>query len=192
MPAASKAKAMFLPETSQEQRFDILLDSETRKKLRFLAICCQEVANELGKGHTEKVYQEALSIELQKHNIFHIMEQVLPIVYKGHQIGGNHSMRLDICLQNYLDFIYECKATCTPVKQSELWQIIRYLKIKQYEYGAVVNFNQSQTGKLEIQFIVHVEGKYYLYDFLKQDGIVLNDFSLDSEIDFSPVIVEEC
>jgi GxxExxY protein len=52
---------------------------------------------------TEKIYQEALSIELQQQNIVHIMEQVIPIQYKGIQIGGNHSMRIDICLQSYLD-----------------------------------------------------------------------------------------
>ncbi len=170
----------------QETRVDITLASEITEKLRFLAVCCQEVAKELGKGHTEKVYQEALSIELQRHKIFHILEQVLPVMYKGHQIGGNHSMRLDICLQDYLDFIFECKATCTPVKQSELWQIIRYLKIKQYEYGAVVNFNQSQSGKLEIQFVIHDDGNYYLYDFLKKEGVLLNDFTMECEIDFSP------
>ena len=173
-----------------ETRVDITLVPEIRQKLRFLALCCQEVAKELGKGHTEKVYQEALSIELQRHKIFHILEQVLPVVYKGHQIGGNHSMRLDICLQNYLDFIFECKATSTPVKQSELWQIIRYLKIKQYEYGAVVNFNQSQSGKLEIQFVIHDDGHYYLYDFVKQEGSLLDDSTMESEVDFGALIEE--
>lgn len=167
-----------------DTKVDIQLDPEIRTKLRFLAVCCQEVAKELGKGHTEKVYQEALSIELQKHEIFCILEQVLPIQYKGHQLGGNHSMRLDICLQNYLDFIYECKATSMPIKHSELWQIIRYLKIKKYDFGAVVNFNQSQSGKLEIQFVLQIDEKFYLYDFLNQDGILLNDYALESEIDF--------
>ena len=141
-----------------DTRVQLELDTEIHEKLRFLAKCCQEVAKALGKGHTEKVYQEALGIELQQQGIFHIMEQTLPILYKGFQIGGNHSIRLDICLQTYLDFIYELKATNTSVKQSELWQILRYLKIKDYDYGAVVNFNQSQAGKLEIQFVVKAEG----------------------------------
>ncbi len=179
------------PLENLETRVDITLSSEIVDKLRFLAACCQEVAKELGKGHTEKVYQEALSIELQRHKIFHIMEQVLPVMYKGHQIGGNHSMRLDICLQDYLDFIFECKATCSSVKQSELWQIIRYLKIKKYEYGAVVNFNQSQTGKLEIQFVLEIDGQYYLYDFLSKEGVLLNDFTMECEIQFKPRIVED-
>ena len=180
--------------SQDDSKVEIQLPPELKKKLWFLAKCCQEVASELGKGHTEKVYQEALGIELQRNNIFFIMEQVLPILYKGHQIGGTHSIRLDICLQNYLDFIYELKATQTPVKQTELWQVLRYLKVKKYDYGAVVNFNQSQGGKLEVQFVIHDEGTYYMYDILSNEGIPLNDYTLESEIDFSPKIVdgEEC
>jgi GxxExxY protein len=189
MTTKTNSKKLFVPDA--EQRVEIQIEPEVREKLCFLAKCCQEVAKELGKGHTEKVYQEALSIELQRNNIFHIMEQSLPILYKGFQIGGNHSIRLDICLMSYLDFIYELKATNTSVKQSELWQILRYLKIKDYEYGAVVNFNQSQGGKLEIQFVVKAEEDYYIYDILKKEGILLNDYALDSEIDFNPKILEE-
>lgn len=176
---------------NSESKVEIQLDPEIIKKLIFLAKCCQEVANEMGKGYTEKVYQEALSIELNNNGIFHIMEQVLPLMYKSFQIGGNHSIRLDICLQTYLDFIFELKATTTSVKQSELWQILRYLKIKKYEYGAVVNFNQSQQGKLEIQFVVKVDNDYYIYDIKNKEGVLLNDFALESEIDFSPPILEE-
>lgn len=174
-----------------EETVEINLDQEILKKFRFLARCCQEVAKELGKGHAEKVYQEALSLELQKHGIFHVMEQVLPITYKGVQIGGNHSVRLDVCLQEYLDFIYELKATATPMKQSHLWQLLRYLKLKQYEYGAVVNFNQSQTGKIEMQFVVFIENEYYLYNITSGEGTLLHDFTLETQIDFHPLIVSD-
>jgi GxxExxY protein len=195
-PTHTKAKCPQPPtklptlNSQDDSKVEIQLPPDLKKKLWFLAKCCQEVASELGKGHTEKVYQEALGIELQRNNIFFIMEQVLPILYKGHQIGGTHSIRLDICLQNYLDFIYELKATQTPVKQTELWQVLRYLKVKKYDYGAVVNFNQSQGGKLEVQFVIHDEGTYYMYDILSNEGIPLNDYTLESEIDFSPKIVD--
>ena len=142
----------------------IQLEPATLEKLTLLALLCKDVADELGKGHNEKIYQEALSIELQQQKIVHIMEQVIPIQYKGIQIGGNHSMRIDICLQTHLDFIYELKATSTSIKASELWQILRYLKTKKYNYGAVVNFNQSLPGRLEIQFVVKYADEYYLFD----------------------------
>jgi GxxExxY protein len=195
-PSHTKAKCPQHPtklsslNSQDDSKVDISLPPEIKKKLWFLAKCCQEVANELGKGHTEKVYQEALGIELQRNGIFYIMEQVLPILYKGHQIGGTHSIRLDICLQSYLEFIYELKATQTPVKQTELWQVLRYLKTKKYDYGAVVNFNQSQGGKLEVQFVIHDEGSYYMYNILTDEGTLLNDYTLESEIDFTPLILE--
>jgi GxxExxY protein len=168
----------------------VLLPTEIIDKLKTLAYMCQEVAKELGKGHHEKIYQEALAIELQRRGIVYGMEQVLPIMYKGMQLGGNHSIRLDICLNAYLDFIYELKATPSDIKTPELWQLLRYLKTKQYSYGAVVNFNQSMTGKLGVQFIVFYGGDYYIYDHVAQTGIVLNDYILESTIDFSPVIVD--
>jgi len=169
----------------------ISLDPATVKKLKLLAVLCKNVADELGKGHNEKIYQEAISIELQQKGIVHIMEQVIPIQYKGIQIGGNHSMRIDICLQTYLDFIYELKATCTAIKASELWQILRYLKTKDYSYGAVVNFNQSLPGRLEIQFVVKYADEYYLFDLKNMSGVLLNDFVMESAIDLSPCLIED-
>lgn len=171
--------------------YDIHIEESIRNKLLFLGQACQEVAKEMGKGHAEKVYQEALSLELQSRKIFHISEQTLPLMYKGYQIGGNHSIRLDICLQNFLDFIYELKATNTPIQQANLWQLLRYMRIKKYNYGAVVNFNQSLSGKLEIQFVIHHENEYYLFDILKQEGSLIDDYTLESEIDYNPSITFE-
>jgi len=167
------------------------LEPATCEQLKLLAYLCKNVAEELGKGHNEKIYQEALSIELQQQGIVHIMEQVIPIRYKGIQIGGNHSMRIDICLQTYLDFIYELKATCTAIKASELWQILRYLKTKDYSYGAVVNFNQSLGGRLEIQFVVKYMDEYYLLDLKNMSGVLLNDFVMESAMDVSPCLIED-
>jgi len=167
------------------------LDPAVCEQLKMLAYLCRNVANELGKGHTEKIYQEALSIELQQKGIVHVMEQVIPIRYKGIQIGGNHSMRIDICLQTYLDFIYELKATSTAIKASELWQILRYLKTKKYTYGAVANFNQSLAGRLEIQFVMKYMDEYYLLDLKNMYGVLLNDFVMESATDLSPCLIED-
>jgi len=35
------------------------------------------------------------------------------------------------------------------------------------------------------------EGSYYMYNILTDEGILLNDYTLESEIDFTPKIVEE-
>jgi GxxExxY protein len=172
-------------------RIPIHLEATVCEKLKMLGYLCRSVADELGKGHTEKTYQEALSIELQQKGIVHIMEQVIPIQYKGIQIGGSHCMRIDICLETYLDFIYELKATATSIKASELWQVLRYLKNKKYTYGAVVNFNQSLSGRLDILFVVKYMDEYYLFDLKNMSGVLLNDFVMESAIDVSPCLIED-
>jgi hypothetical protein len=49
---------------------------------------------------------------------------------------------------------------------------------KDVPYGAVVNFNQSDKGPLEIQFVVQQEGVYWLYNLGSQTGRPLIDFGL--------------
>jgi hypothetical protein len=49
---------------------------------------------------------------------------------------------------------------------------------KKQQYGAVVNFNQSEKDPLEIQFIVSHEGEYWLYDPDSLTGRRLVDFAL--------------
>jgi GxxExxY protein len=169
------------------EEHSIILDEAIKNKLRNLAYYCQMVANELGKGYNEKVYQEALGIELQYNRILHCQEEVLPITYKNIQVGGNHSIRIDICIQReYLDFIYELKATNSQLQSAELNQLVRYLTFKKYNYGAIINFNQSSIGKLEIQFIIKHNNNYYLYNILTNKGKIFNNFSLESDVDYNP------
>jgi hypothetical protein len=100
----------------------------------------------------------------------------MPILYKGRPLGGGHSLRLDIVL-NSLPFIYELKAV-SKICPEHHWQVVRYMVYKDIPYGAVVNFSQSDTGPLEIQFVVRHEGTFWLYDPLTQTGRGLRDFSL--------------
>lgn len=46
-----------------------------------------EVHKHLGNGFQEVVYQRALAIEMQMHNINFIREQEMPLQYKGHDVG---------------------------------------------------------------------------------------------------------
>lgn len=149
------------------------------KKVRILGRACARVADGLGKGHAEKTYQEAMSQVLQDLQIRHTMEVALPIVFEGRDLGGNHSTRIDIQVDAaYLDFIYELKATPSTIKQEELWQLIRYLKKTAYGYGAVVNFNTSLQGELEIKLVIAIDDEYYLFDYATGYGTLIPDAKL--------------
>ena len=147
-------------------------------KLAKLSTLCAEVASGLGKGHVEAHYQQALCVELQEANIRHVAEEVMPIMYKGRALGGTCNARLDIMLHSFLPFIFELKAVPSRIGSIHHWQLVRYMTHKGVPYGAVVNFNQSERGPLEVQFIVNDRGTHWLYDPLSQTGRPLVDFAM--------------
>jgi len=173
-----KTKCPGKPVKEVDPDLGIQLPADVRKKLEKLGSLCVEVATGLGKGQVEGVYQQALCFELQDANIRYVSEETMPILYKGRPVGGGHSQRLDVALLNYLPFIFELKAVSKPISPEHHWQLVRYMAYKNQPYGAVVNFNQSDKGSLEIQFIILHEGSYYLYDLEKQTGSSLLDFGL--------------
>jgi GxxExxY protein len=158
--------------------FSITLEPEVIEKLDRLVQLCVEVATGLGKGHVEAHYQQALYMELQDAGIKYVAEEAMPILYKGRPLGGTCSTRLDVMLHNFLPFIFELKAEANPIKSKHHWQLVRYMDYKKIPYGAVVNFNQTEKGPLEIQFIVSHEGEYWLYDPDSLTGRKLVDFAL--------------
>jgi GxxExxY protein len=167
------------PQSVQEDvSTPIILTDDIIKKLTRLANLCKEVAGGLGKGHVEGVYQQALCFELQDAGVRYVSEETMPILYKGRPVGGGHSQRLDVALLSYLPFIFELKAVSKPISPEHHWQLVRYLDYKQQPYGAVVNFNQSDKGSLEVQFIVKQDGIFYLYDMDTGSGSELSDFGL--------------
>ena len=178
-PASRKPPAARAPRQGQvDEEISILLEEEVIDKLDRLTELCVEVAVGLGKGHVEAHYQQALYMELQDAGIKYVAEEAMPIMYKGRALGGTCSTRLDVMLHNFLPFIFELKAEANPIKAKHHWQLVRYMEYKKQPYGAVVNFNQSDKGPLEIQFIVSHQGQYWLYDPDSLTGRKLVDFAL--------------
>lgn len=171
------------PSVEEEETTPILLTEDTLKKFKKLSDICKEVAGGLGKGHVEAHYQQALCSELQEASIRYVSEEAMPIIYKGRPLGGTCSARLDVMLLNFLPFIFELKAEPNQIKGKHHWQLVRYMDYKKQTYGAVVNFNQSDKGALEIQFIVKQDEVYYLYDAETCSGTELIDFGLVSTVD---------
>jgi GxxExxY protein len=156
----------------------IELPADITEKLTKMSALCAEVASGLGKGHVEAHYQQALCVELQEAGIRYVAEEVMPIMYKGRALGGTCNARLDIMLHSFLPFIFELKAVPSRIGSIHHWQLVRYMTHKKMPYGAVVNFNQSERGPLEVQFIVLDRGTHWLYDPATQTGRPLVDFGM--------------
>lgn len=91
-----------------------------------------KVYHNLDYGHPEKVYQEALSVELNKEKISYTREQFAKIMYDGHIIG-----------RYFLDFLIEGKVAVELKVRRELYdtdwiQLLNYLKATGIKVGILI------------------------------------------------------
>jgi len=102
------------------------------------------VYNTLGYGFLEKVYENALILELQKRGL--TVKQQVPIkVYYGGQVVGEYFADL---LVNDL-VILELKAAEQIIKAHEA-QLVNYLKATDLEVGLILNFGPKAEFKRKI------------------------------------------
>ncbi len=106
--------------------------------------CFYTVYNSLGFGFLEKVYQNALFIELQKQG-FKVEKQKQIKVYYEEQIVGEYYA--DIVVDDKI--IIELKAVEYLIEEHEL-QLINYLKATDKEIGLLLNFGRKPAFKRKI------------------------------------------
>jgi GxxExxY protein len=123
----------------------------------------RRVAAGLGKGRAESVYQHAMGVELQEKKVAHTMEEVITISYNGVTVGHE---RADIHIYcPAFPSVLEMKATNCPIQPKEHWQVISYMRALKRSFGAVINFNQSQKGQLQMDCLILADdGKPYIWD----------------------------
>lgn len=103
-----------------------------------------KVYNTLGYGFLEKVYQNALLIELRKFGFECLSEVPISVFYQGFQVGD---YRADIIVDNCI--IIENKASETLAEENE-FQLINYLKATDIEVGLLLNFGRTPEFKRKI------------------------------------------
>ena len=99
------------------------------------------VHNVLGPGFLEKVYENALVLELKRLGI-HARQQVkLPVLYEGQQVGLYFP---ELWIENYL--IVEIKAILTLAPAHEI-KLIHYLTATGIDDGLLINFGDTVQVK---------------------------------------------
>ncbi len=92
------------------------------------------VYNTLGYGFLEKVYENAMAIEVRKLGLHAVTQVPIRVHYDGQPVGDYFAdMLVADCV------IVEFKATKKLVKQHEA-QLLNYLNATQYEVGLLFNF----------------------------------------------------
>ena len=107
---------------------------------KFIGACYRVYAT-LGSGFLEKVYENALKIELERLGLAVVQQSPISVLYEGQQVGEFFA---DLLVGDAV--IVELKAAEALATIHEV-QLVNYLKATKIEVGLLVNFGP----KLEIR-----------------------------------------
>ena len=96
-----------------------------------------KVYNTLGYGFLEKVYENALYIELKEMGLFVEKQKQIKVYYGEKEVGEYYA---DIVAEN--NVIVELKAAESLCEEHE-FQLINYLKATDIEVGLLLNFGKK-------------------------------------------------
>jgi len=102
--------------------------------------CAYTVSNELGVGFLEKVYENALCIELGKHGLY--VEQQSPIIvrYDGLTVGEYFA---DLIVERCVIIELKAVKVFDAIHQA---QLLNYLKATGIHAGLLLNFGTPKIG----------------------------------------------
>ncbi len=106
--------------------------------------CFYTVYNTLGFGFLEKVYENAMMVELYKQRIYAEKQRPISVYYSESVVGEYFA---DIIVEDTI--IIELKAAECLIEEHEL-QLINYLKATDKEIGLLLNFGKRPEFKRKI------------------------------------------
>ncbi|MBL1279953.1 MAG: GxxExxY protein [Fluviicola sp.] len=102
------------------------------------------VYNTLGYGFLEKVYENAMSIELEKRALSVELQKAITVYYDDKKVGQYFA---DMFINKTI--IVELKASESLKKEHE-YQLINYLKATESEIGLLLNFGTTPQVKRRV------------------------------------------
>jgi GxxExxY protein len=103
-----------------------------------------KVYNTLGYGFLEKVYENAMFIELKKMNLFVQKQKNISVYYESEEVGDYYA---DLIVEEKV--IVELKAAEGLCEEHE-YQLINYLKATDIEVGLLLNFGKQPEFRRKI------------------------------------------
>ena len=100
-----------------------------------------EVYNKLGYGFLEKVYENALMIELKKQGLQALQQEAINVYYDKENVGEYFA---DVVVNGVI--IIELKSVET-IREEHLKQLQNYLKATKIEVGLLLNFGKKPEFK---------------------------------------------
>ena len=102
------------------------------------------VYNTPGYGFLEKIYENALAIELQKIGLHVVYQQPIEVYYNGQVVGEYFA---DLLVEGCI--IVELKAIHTLTSEHEA-QLLNYLNATDHEVGLLLNFGPKAQVKRKV------------------------------------------
>ena len=102
------------------------------------------VYNTLGYGFLEKVYENAMIIELTNNGLKCSKQKAISVYYQDQVVGKYYA---DIIVNDLV--ILELKAASALIKEHE-YQLINYLKATEKEIGLLLNFGKKPEVRRKI------------------------------------------
>lgn len=103
-----------------------------------------KVNNTLGFGFLEKVYENALYIELKHMGLKVDKQKNIKVFYKGYEVGNYYA---DLVINNSI--IIELKSVDSICAEHEA-QLLNYLRATQIEVGLLFNFGKRAEFRRKI------------------------------------------
>jgi len=106
--------------------------------------CFYKVYNTLGYGFLEKVYENALFLELKSLGLFVEKQKQIKVFYENKKVGEYYA---DLIVSESV--IIELKAAESLCEEHE-YQLINYLKATEIEVGLLLNFGKNPELKRKV------------------------------------------
>jgi len=106
--------------------------------------CFYKVYNTLGYGFLEKVYENAMFIELKSLGLFVQKQKQIKVYYEKEKVGEYYA---DLIVSESV--IVELKAA-ESICEAHEFQLINYLKATEIEVGLLLNFGKEPIFKRKV------------------------------------------
>jgi len=103
-----------------------------------------KVYNTLGHGFLEKVYENAMFVELTAMGLFIEKQKQIKVYYESKQVGEYYA---DLTVERFV--IVELKAAEGLCEEHE-FQLINYLKATEIEVGLLLNFGKKPEFRRKV------------------------------------------
>ena len=112
-------------------------DDDTNELTSRIIGAAIEVHRNLGPQLLERVYEDALSIELGMRDISYVRQKEYALDYKGRPVG---TFIVDLLVEDRVIVELKSVANIAPVHQA---QLIHYLKVAKLKRGLLLNFGKE-------------------------------------------------